>query len=94
MAQALEAASNAAVDQQVAEPHDESAQQAGIDVEVELDTAVRGTRQPLLERADLVGFERQRAGDGRAGDPLTLVVEAAEFCREARAAPGSGRAGA
>ena len=45
--QSLEAASDAPVDQAVADPHDEAAQQARVDLDVELDAAAGHLLQPL-----------------------------------------------
>ena len=45
--QPLEAASDAPIDQAVADPHDEAAQQAGIDLDVERDAAAGGLFESL-----------------------------------------------
>ena len=52
--QALEATPDAAIDQAVADPHDHAAQQAGIDLDVELDSTAGELFESLRQRADLV----------------------------------------
>ena len=64
--QSLEAASDAAVDQAVADPHDEAAQQAGIDLDVELDA----TAGELLESRSV----RARTSSAVSGAALVAVA--------------------
>ena len=52
--QSLEAAPDASVDQAVADPDDQAAQQAGIDLDVELDATAGELFEPRGERPDLV----------------------------------------
>ena len=91
--QPLEAAPDAPVDQAVADAHDEAAEQAGIDLGVELDAAAGDLFEARGQGPDLVRGQRRGAGGGGVGDALARVVEAAELGGDARRAPRSGRAG-
>src|SRR5437773_411970 len=67
----------------IADPYDQATQQAGIDLDVELDAAAGELLHPLGERPDLVRAERRGAGGGGEGDALADVVETTELVREA-----------
>src|SRR3954470_22120047 len=81
--QSLEAASDASVDQAVADPHDQAAQQAGIGPEVELDAAAGQLFHPRGDSPDLVRAQRRGACCCGKGDALTGVVETSELGSDA-----------
>ena len=61
----LEAASDAPIDHSIADAHDEAAQQAGIDLDIERDAATGGPFESFGQGLDLVGGEfRGRRGRG------------------------------
>src|SRR3990170_6128076 len=96
--QPLQAASDAPVDQAVAEPHDDAAEQARIDVRGQLDAAAGESLEAGRQGADLVRVERRRAGGGGVDDAVAQIVEAGGNPRPARgrggAAPPGGGGGA
>src|SRR3989304_253488 len=82
--QPLQAASDTPVDQAVAEPHDDAAEQARIDVRGQLDAAAGELLEAGRQGADLVRVERRRAGGGGVDDAVAQIVEAGELARHAR----------
>src|SRR6478752_7541646 len=77
--QAFEAASDAAVDQSVADTDDEAADEVGVDLEVELDAAAGELLQPRGDGTNLVLRQGRCAGGGGEDDALAGVVEPPEL---------------
>src|SRR3972149_3841127 len=82
--QPLQAASDTPVDQAVAEPHDDAAEQAPIGVRGQPDAAAGELLEAGRQGADLVRVERRRAGGGGVDDAVAQIVEAGELARHAR----------
>src|SRR3990172_6830272 len=74
--QPLQAASDTPVDQAVAEPHDDAAEQARIDVRGQLDAAAGESLEAGRQGADLVRVERRRAGGGGGEEAVAQIVGA------------------
>src|SRR3989304_4406393 len=88
--QPLQAASDTPVDQAVAEPHDDAAEQARSDVRGQLDAAAGELLEAGRQGADLVRVERRRAGGGGVDDAVAQIVEAGGGRRPPPAGAGAG----
>src|SRR3954468_10225397 len=77
--QSLEAASDASVDQSVADAHDQAAQQAGVGPEVELDATAGQLFHPRGDSLDLVRAQRRGACCCGESDALSGVVQTSEL---------------
>ena len=82
--QPLEAAPDAPVDQAVAEPDHDAAEDARIDVGGQLDAAAAELFEAGGQGPDLVRAHRRRAGGGGVDDVVAQVVEPGELLRHAR----------
>src|SRR6187399_1194095 len=82
--QPLEAASDAPVDESIADPDDDAAEDRRVDVRLEVDAAARQRFEVARDRADLLGAERSRARGGGVGQSVRGVVAASELRRDAR----------
>src|SRR6266550_4854416 len=82
--QPLEAAPDAPVDESIADPDDDPAEQAGVDAGLERDAAAGHLLQTGGDRPDLGIFQRDRARRGGVADVVAEVVEPAELRGDAR----------
>src|SRR6478752_3210820 len=81
--QPLEAASDAPVDESIADPDDDPAEDRRVDVGFECDAAAGERFEAGRDLADLVVGQRCRARGGGVGQPVALVVEAGKLGRDA-----------
>src|SRR6185369_10505695 len=82
--QPLEAAPDAPVDESIADPDDDPAEDRRVDVGFECDAAAGERFEAGRDLADLVVWQWRRARGGGVGQPVALVVEAGELGRDAR----------
>src|SRR5215212_1151185 len=80
----LEAASDAPVDEAVADADDDAPEDVGVDRGLEHDAVARHLLEPGRDRPDLVGSKRRRARRAGVAESVAPVVEPAEFGRDAR----------
>src|SRR5687768_12957712 len=79
ISESFETAAHTAVDEQVADPHLDSAQESGVDLRLQLHPAAGHLLEPAAQSGQLVSVQLRGAGCVRLHDPLAAVVETAEL---------------